>query len=139
MPHATPQAKQTQVVDLYREGKTYREITAATGVQGPVIADIVKKSGLPKRKGAAKSTTAATPAATQAATGATSTATAAASGPTVVASDLSEFQPPAPPAPRKPAQTDVGSAVQCANCRAFFSLDPGEDPATTPCPRCGVA
>lgn len=137
MPQATPQKTQDRVVQLYKEGKTYAQIEKETGCRGYLISKIVDKSGLPKRKSSgARSTTAATPASTPAPAGLTSTATPAAAAPTAAA-DLSEFQPPPPPAPRKTAPE---VRAQCDNpaCRTIFILDAGETIETVKCPRCGA-
>lgn len=129
MPVATPQATQNKVVELYKAGKTYSQIQQETGVKGPIIAKIVDKAGVPKRKSAAAP--ASTPAAAPA------PATPAASPPpssTVPSSQaLADLQPPPPPAPKK----NQSQTYRCDACSGVFTLDPGESIETVLCPHCG--
>lgn len=129
MPAATPQATQNKVVELYKAGKTYSQIEKETGVKGPVIADIVKKSGVPKRKSAAAP--ASTPVPPPApATPASPPATSSTSAEQALAS----MQPPAPPKPKK------ASPIYRADCcGAQFRLDADETlESVTVCPAgCG--
>lgn len=130
MPAATPQHILDKIVELrsQKPPKSYRQIEAETGANQLVIAKTLKKAGLTGQG----SPSAAAPASTPAPAPATAKPAASPTPSSTATSDLSEFQPPAPPAPKK-----ANPICRCEHCGAQFRLDDGEDVATVKCPGCG--
>lgn len=131
MPVKTDEVTRLKVVELFKAGKSYKDVTKETGLTKPVVWKIKKEAGLPIKPRNVKKTE-STQAISQ--VGGTGTVRPA-SGDGVM-----QFQPvvrePAKKVKAEVVQPGEKVHIQCDKCGVILQGDPGDEMPET-CPECG--
>jgi hypothetical protein len=139
--YKTDEQTRNMVVELLKEGNTYREISEATvseanpkGLSKPTVWSIKKEAGLPmKAKNVKKEQPVSTGQSSQPAksSGYSSPTVRTASG-----DGVSEFQPEVKKVKAVPVEKGERITIQCDHCGVLLEGEPGDEMPEV-CPECG--